>query len=165
MKSTQRLPFTQWADIKRTQRFISVQSMSGYRMVQPEDDGHVIYLPPDATDDALGQALLKALDKSRFIWPADEPEFFKWQRYMECHRNWKADFMCRYGYKTKREAYMDMDWCRAERSEGKISINPHKRDEPEYWRSLPADRTLVIPDTREAATLGAALRSALDRCE
>lgn len=165
MNSMQRLPFTQWADISRTEKFISIRPMSGYRMVQPEDDGYVIYLPPDATDDALGQALLKALDKSRFIWPDDEPEFFKWQRYMQCHRNLQADFMRRYGYKTKREAYDNMDWCRAKRSEGTISIQPHKRDKPEYWRSLPADRTLVIPDTREAAAAGAALRLALDRCE
>ena len=72
--------------------------------------------------------------------------------------------MRRYGYKTKRDAFKDMDWCRAERSEGKISIRPHKRDKPEYFIILPADRTVVIPETRDAARAGAALRLALDRC-
>jgi hypothetical protein len=165
MKSTQRLPFTQWADINRTESFISVKPISGYRMVQPEDDGYVIYLPPNATDEALGRALLEALDRSRFIWPRDEPEFFKWQRYMRCHENWQKDFMRRYGFKTKRDAYENMDWCRADRSEGKISIRPHKREAPEYFRNLPADRTVAIPETRDAAMAGAALRLALDRCE
>jgi CDI immunity protein len=165
MKSTERLPFTQWADINRTDRFISVAPRSGYRMVQPEDDAYVIYLATDATDQALGQALLDALDRSRFIWPPDEPEFFKWQRYELCYETWQKDFMRRYGYKTKRDAYKDMDWCRAERSEGKISIKPRKRDKPEYFRNLPADSAVVIQETRDAATAGAALRLALDRCE
>jgi hypothetical protein len=165
MKSTERLPFTQWADINRTERFISVEPKSGYSMVQPEDDGYVIYLPPDASDDALGRALLEALDRSRFIWPPDEPEFLNPERYQRCYQNWQKDFMRRYGYKTKRDAYKNMDWCRADRSEGKISIRPRKRDKPEYFRNLPAERTVVIPETRDAATAGRAVRLALDRCE
>jgi len=58
----------------------------------------------DTTDDALGRALLEALGRSRFIWPRDEPEFYKWDRYVECYRNWQKDFMQRYGYKAKRDA-------------------------------------------------------------
>ena len=61
MKSAERLPFAQWADINRTERFISVEPLSGYRMIQPEDGGYIIYLPPDVNDIVLGQALLKAL--------------------------------------------------------------------------------------------------------
>jgi hypothetical protein len=165
MTSTERLPFAQWADINQTERFISVEPLSGYRMVQPEDDGHVIYLPPDTSDVALGRALLEALDRSRFIWPPDEPEFFNAERYMRCYRNWQKDFMRRYGYKSKREAYKNMNWCRAERSEGKISIKPHKRDKPEYWDDLPPEMTVVISATTDPAVAGAALRLALDRCE
>jgi hypothetical protein len=164
MSPTKLQPFAQWADISRTDRFICVQPLSGYRIIQLEDDGYVIYLAPDATDEALGRALLECLDKSRFIWPPD-PEFSRWQRYVGCYRNWQQDFMRRYGYKTKREAYKNMNWCRAERSEGKISIKPHKRDKPEYWRDLPADVTVIIAATTEAVAAGAALRLSLDRCE
>jgi len=77
MKPTEVLPFRQCSDISRTERFIWVQPLSGYRMIQPEDDGYAIYLAPDASDDALGRALLEALDWSRFIPPPDEPELFK----------------------------------------------------------------------------------------
>lgn len=73
--------------------------------------------------------------------------------------------MRRYGYETKNDAYKNMNWCRAKRSEGKISIQPHKRDKPEYWRDLPPERDVVIPETRDPAVAGAALRLALDRCE
>jgi len=165
MTSTERLPFAQWADIHQTEKFISVEPLSGYSRALREDHGYVIYLAADATGDALGRALLEALGRSRFIWPRDEPEFFKWQRYMRCYRNWQKDFMRRYGYKSKRDAYKNMDWCRAKRSEGKISIQPHKRDKPEYWADLPPDRTVVIPATTDAAAAGAALRLALERCE
>jgi hypothetical protein len=165
MKSKRILPFTQYADISRTEKFICVQPMSGYRMILPEDDGYVIYLAPDAGDDALGRALLEALDRSRFIPPPNEPEFFKWERYMLCHHNWQKDFMRRYGYKTKHDAYKNMNFCRAERSEGKISIKPHKRDKLESFRDLPADKTVVVPATADAATAGTALKLALDRCE
>jgi hypothetical protein len=71
------LPFTQWADVSRTDRFICIQPMSGYGLIEQEDDGYAIYLPPDAADGPLGQALLECLDKSRFIPPPDEPEFFE----------------------------------------------------------------------------------------
>ena len=158
------LPFTQWADVSRTDRFICLQPMSGYRLIEQEDDGYAIYLPPDAADEALGRALLECLDKSRFIWPLDA-HFSDWRRYMPLYKAWQKDFMRRYGYKTKREAYRNLDWCRTERSEGRISIQPHKRDKPELFRDLPRDRTVVIAATTEAVAAGAALRLALDRCE
>jgi hypothetical protein len=165
MRSTEPLPLRQCADIHRTERFISVEPLSGYASAVREDEGFVIYLPPNASDIALGRALLEVLDRSRFIWPRDEPEFFKWQRYMQCFRNWQKDFMHRYGYKTKRDAYKNMNWCRAKRSEGTISIQPHKRDKPEYWSDLPPEMTVVVPATTDAAVAGSALRLALDRCE
>ena len=74
-------------------------------------------------------------------------------------------FMRRYDYKTKRDAYKNTDWCRAKRSEGKISMTPHKRDKPEYFTGLPAEKMVIIPETRDAAAAGAALRLPLDRCE
>lgn len=164
MKSTKPKPFSQWARVHRTDRFISIEPVSGYSIIQREDEGCVIYLPPDASDEALGRALLVALDKSRFIWPPDR-EFSKWERYVQCYRNWQKDFMRRYGYKTKREAYRNMDWCEVTRSEGTISIRPHKRDRPEYWRSLPPERNVVIPATTDASLAGAALKLGFERCE
>ena len=59
------LPFRQWADVNRTDKFICLQPMSGYRIIQQEDDGYAIYLPPDAPDEALGRALLECHLKLR----------------------------------------------------------------------------------------------------
>jgi hypothetical protein len=157
-------PFTQWARINRTEKFISIRSLSGYRIVQPEDDGYLAYLAPDANNEALGQALLEALARSRFIFPPD-PNFSQAERYLRCIRNWQEDVMRRYGYKTKRDAYKNMDWCEVARSEGTISIRPHQRDKPECFRRLPPEKTVVIAATDDPIAAGAALRLAFDRCE
>ena len=166
MTDEKREPFTQWASIYRTDKFISVQPLSGYIRALREDEGYVIYLKPDADPETVGQALLEALDKSRFIWPRDDPEFFDAERIDRCYRNWEKDFMDRYGYKTKRDAYKTMVWCRAKRSQGMISIRPHqRRDKPGEWRWLPPEQDVVIQATKDAAALGAAVRLALSRCE
>ncbi|HEY1506088.1 MAG TPA: contact-dependent growth inhibition system immunity protein [Stellaceae bacterium] len=166
MKAIERLPFRQWADINRTEKFISIEPLSGYRRALREDDGHAIYLMPDATNAALGEAVLQALDKSRFIWPPDEREFFAADRIMLTEQNWHKDVVRRYAYKTKRDLYKNMNWVRAKRSEGKISIRPHqRRDKPGEWLWLSPDQKVVIPETCDAAALGSALRLAFDRCE
>jgi hypothetical protein len=166
MMRDERLPFTQWADIHRTDQLTSVEPLSGYGMVQRDNEGYVIYLASDASDEALGQALLEALDRSRFIWPPDEMEFFEAERYVRCYKNWQKDFIRRLGCKTKRELYKTMDWCRAERCEGTISIQPHRRgSKPEYFTYLPADKNIVIPLTTDPVVLGTAVRLAFDRCK
>lgn len=158
------MPFTQWADVHRTERFVCIAQLSGYRIIQLEDDGYIAYLERRANDEALGRTLLEALARSRFIFPPD-PAFSEAERYMRSYQNWQKDFMQRYGYKTKRDAYENMDWCRVKRSEGKISIQPHQRDKPEYFRKLPPEKTVVIRAIDDPETVGAALRLALDRCQ
>jgi hypothetical protein len=164
MKSADVLPFAQWAEISLTERFISIETLSGYRIIQREDDGYVVNLAPHAADEELGRALLGALDRSRFIWPPD-PEFSRAERYERCYQSWENNVMRSYGYKTRRDLHKSMDWCRAKRSEGTILIRPHKRDKPGYWTDLPREQDVVIPETNDAATVGAALRLALERCE
>ena len=48
---------------------------------------------------------------------------------------------------------------------GKISIQPYKRDKPEYFHALPLEKSSIIPEANEAETLAAALSLALDRSE
>jgi hypothetical protein len=159
------VPFTQCADVHQADRFISVEPLSGYRNFYPESESHVAYLEPEANDERLALALWGALRESRFISPIDEPAFFKADRYVKSHRDWQKDFMRRYRYKTKREAYENLKWCRVERSEGRIRIRPHDRDKPGYFRHLPEDQDVGVSAITGAAALGAALRLALDRCK
>ena len=158
--------FTKTATIYRSEKFISVEALSGASALKyRENGGHGVYLEPETNDQALGQALLAALDRSRFVDPRSERAFFDPERAARVYADWQKDFMRRYGYKTKREAFRNLDWCYARMSDGKISIEPHRRDKPGSWRGLPPDRTVIIPTTDGPAAVGAALRVALDRCE
>jgi hypothetical protein len=159
MSATKIKPFTQWADVAKTERFIRIVPLSGYRLVQHEYDAYVIYLEPHASDEALGQALLDALERSRFIPP--RPEFSDAEKYMRYY--WQKDFTQR--YKATRQEYKNMDWCRTKRSGAKIEIHPHQRDVPDYFLDHPPERTVVIPATANAEAVGAAARLALNRCE
>jgi hypothetical protein len=110
--------------------------------------------------------VLEVLKRSRVVSPIDEREFFEADRIMKNYRAWHEDFMKRYRYKTKRAAYKNMRFCRAERSEGKISIKPHKRDlKPGLWWDLPPEKTVLIPVSDDPGIVGAAVNLALSHCE
>jgi len=159
------IPFAKTATIHKSQKFISIEALSGASGLKyREEPGYRVYLAPEAANEALGQALLAALDRSRFIDPS-EHEFYEPGRAMRAYENWQKDFMMRCGYKSKRDAYKSMDWCLAKASGQTITIQPHRRNKPGSWRSLPADRTVEISATTNEAALGAALRLALERCE
>ena len=158
MRATRIKPFTQWADIGKTDRFIRIVPLSGYRLVQHKYDAYAVYLEPHASDEALGRALLDTLERSRFIPP--RPEFSEAEKYMRYY--WQKDFAQR--NKTRREEYKSMDWCRAKRSGAKIEIHPHQGDMPEYFLDHPPEKTVVIPAIANAEAVGASARLALNRC-
>jgi hypothetical protein len=166
MTQVNEYPFTQCACINQTDKFTAVTPLSGYRLFVPEDEPGIIYLEPDVAVPALGQALLKALDTSRCIDPDAELSFFSADRMAAAGKRWEEDFLQRYRYKSKREAHKTMRFCWVERSEGKITIRPHKRDrKPGLWLDLPPGKTVVIPATDDPAILGAAGKLALSYCE
>jgi hypothetical protein len=167
MRSTQ-IPFKKTAAIFKTEKFICIETLSGASALKyREDDGYRVYLEPDASDEALGHVLLSALGRSRLVDPRLERQFYDPDRATRVDENWEKDLMHRFGYKSKHDAYKTMDWCFAKMSETSISIQPHRRDKPDSWRSLPVDMTVVIPGTMDAdaVRVGTALRLALERCE
>ena len=166
MNAPNDVPFTQWAAIHATEKFFIVTPLSGYRRQLPEDDLNSIYLEPGAVEATLGQAVLETLNKSRFILPHTDRAFFQMDRVLAADKRWHQEFMKRYSYKTKRDAYKNMRYCFAKRREGNISILPHKRDvKPGLWWDLPPEKTVIIPETNDLEILSAATRLALNHCE
>jgi CDI immunity protein len=159
------IPFNKSAVIYKSQKFIFIEALSGASaLMYREDNGHRVYLEADASDTALGEALLAALDRSRLVDLADK-EFYDPRRASRVYANWQREFADRHGHKSKRAAFENVDRCDARISDGQILIRPNRRDKPGSWGSLPPEKTVVIPATRDAATVGAALKLALDRCE
>jgi hypothetical protein len=131
---------------------------------QREDEGYITDLEPDAAGEHWDARCWRRWPAAGSSGPATNPNSSR-RNGMRCYRNWLREMMRRYGHKSEREAYSNMAWCRVERSEGKITIKPHKRDKPEYWTDLPPESTVVIPATVDAAAAGAAVRLALSRSE
>ena len=166
MNQNNDVPFTQWAVINQTEKFTVTLQLSGYRRHLYEDQTHPIYLDPNPTEETLGSALLESLNISRFVDPWKEGDFFSADRIVASDKAWHAEFMKRFRYKTLREAYKNMLYCLAQRSEGRIAIRPHRRgDKPRFWWDLPPEQTVVIPATDDPGILGAAAKLALSRCE
>jgi contact-dependent growth inhibition (CDI) system CdiI-like immunity protein len=158
-----RLRFSKTATIFKSEKFICIETLSGTAgLTYHEDEPYRIYLELDATDEVLGRVLLSALDRSRYI---EDDEFYEPGRATRVYAEWEKEFTRHHGYKSKRTAFKNVDWCMTKIREGNIVIQPHRRHSPGSWRSLPPEMTVVIPDTRDEATVGAALRLALDRCE
>jgi hypothetical protein len=169
---------TAWADAKFNTDFICIETYSGYGSCRADHKGAMHLLPPDAPDQALGEALLDALSKSRFVLP--EPRKDVWihpeatfdmslydydlnnQRYAE----WISNLMRLYGYKTKRALFKDMKNCGVESKSDEITIRPRHHEKLEAWsgKGISDSDNVVIPSNSSPAEVGAALRLAFSRC-
>jgi hypothetical protein len=69
-----------WASVDANGDFIFIETRSGPEPAVPDPLGESFYLPPDASDEVLGEAVLKALAKSRIIDPKDFGTFFDYRR-------------------------------------------------------------------------------------
>lgn len=69
------LPPTRWATVYATPRLISVDTDSGYGRTAYDDQGVSTVLPREAEAEALGTALIAALDSSRMLLAPEVYEF------------------------------------------------------------------------------------------
>lgn len=68
------LPYLPTATIYKSEKFISIETLSGSRMLSlREDEPSTVYLEVEASAEALGRALLDALDRSR---PINDDAFY-----------------------------------------------------------------------------------------
>jgi hypothetical protein len=168
-----------WAAAMWNGDFMCVETRSGYRGstgADPKGAQHL--LPPDATDDALGVALLDALAHSRFVlaaprtdvWIHPEVEFdrdlYDYEKCADRHVAWTRALMARYHYKTKRALFKNMELCNVTVTEGLMKIVPMRHVKLEAWQGIsPGDPDAVgLPVDSAPAEIGAALRLAFSRC-
>ena len=158
------LPATQWAAVYVTKTFVYVEARSGYRRNLGDGGRYKAYFGPDATDIALGQSVLGALSRSRFLDPTWNRKFFEMTTIKANYDAWIDDLMKRYGFKTKAQLFDKMAYVLVIRQKGHIAFQPHRWAKPEYWYDLDESQDVVIPETKNVDAVAAALRQALDRC-
>lgn len=172
-------PTRKWARAKKNHEFISIQTYSGYGGgMNADPKGVELILPADASDEALGSALLDALSRSRFVlgaprtdvWLHPKVEFdadlTDPERTQERYKAWVSNLMARFGYKTKRAMFKDMMSCGIELDDGVISIRPSHHYRLDGWdgEGLTEADHVHVSERATPADIGAALKLAFSRC-
>ena len=152
--------------VKKNARFISIKTASGNGLIRSDYRGVETLLDPNADDLALGNAVLAALAKSRYIFPEEDMELYDWAKSNERYETWVAGLMTSYGYKTRGALFKSMLSCSIDVSKGQMTIRPSKHVGGEAWDStLRGEQDHVhLPADSTPEEIGAALRLALSRC-
>jgi hypothetical protein len=152
----------QFAAAYRQPLFVGVETWSGYRSAAFDPQGPQHLLPPDASDEALGRAVLDALAHSRFftVEELQTGDFFNYENRNRIYTAWVDKLMSAYGLKTKRALFKDLDHCEITGLDGKISIAPKHHVKLEAWEEVPGVADLKIPANSPPQEIGAALRQA-----
>lgn len=146
--------------------FIEIVTYSGLGMVGLDPEGARYLLPPDASNEAQGQALRDALAKSRQLTLDEYRKFFEIEKRKLSSATRAKDLMSRYGYKTRHALFKNMINCGVEMQEGVITIRPSFHEKLEGWSGdgiAESDR-VKLPDDCTDAELGHGLRLAFSRC-
>lgn len=167
----------EWASVKANQDFITVQTFSGYRSSRMDPEGVRLVLLPKVDNEALGAAVLAALDASRFVlaepregvWIHPEATFDKRLYDLDVLKHasdeWVSLHMRKFGYKTRRELFKQLLNCNIERRDGEIRIFPTAHEKLEGWSGVPEDQHVVLPGSSTPSEVGEGVRLAMSRCK
>jgi hypothetical protein len=159
------LPIRQAVDVTADDTLVSFQSLSGYRLIRPEEGRLPEFLSAHSDARELGAALIAALDRCRWIPPEDSefPNFNNMDTFYRTYKETEHEILRRTGRETEFEAYKNMIWCRVRRTEGEIEIRPFRPKTPGTWEMLPEEMFVKIPETMDPDAVGAAFVLALER--
>lgn len=147
--------------------FIYIETCSGYYWTsKPDPRGKQQLLSPDASDEALGIAVVNALLCSRFLPPKEHKEFYDPHANKPVYEQWVKAMMRRFGYKTRRALFSDMDRCGIKCAERRITFEPSCHVKLEIWERRKSDgfEDVVVAADSSPGIIGAALRLAFSRC-
>lgn len=167
-----------WANAMENGDFFCIETHSGYRSTSRDPKGAHHLLQPDTSDTALGEALLDALSRSRFVLPAPTNDIwihpdatfdlnlYDYDQSKARYQQLVHDLMERYRYKTKRALFKNMKSCSVTVDEGMMIIRPSFHEKLEGWSGdgISEEDYVVIPANSSPAEVGAALRLAFNRC-
>lgn len=167
-----------WANVKANDELICVQTYSGYGSCRADYKGAMHLLEADVSDNDLGEALLDALARSRFVLP--EPRNDVWihpealfdadlydiDQTIRRYDEWVSKLITQFGYKNKRSLFKNMRSCGAEKKEGQIEIVPTRHEKLEAWSGdgfTDADKVIIAANVLPVE-LGCTLRMVLSEC-
>ncbi len=151
------------ASIYANEKFICVQTCSGYRMAASDPDGKLFFLLPGSTTHELGQALQDALSVSRTLALEEAKQFLDFALIRQRYEVWVEGMMQKFEYSTRRKLFKNMKLCHVDSSEGTITIRPLLHEKLEAWRGQDIEH-ISIAELASIQEIGEGVRLALDRC-
>ena len=144
--------------------FISLQAYSGYDSMMADPTAMEYFFVADVLNEVLGTAVLEAFKQCRLL-SYEEANALAGQA-DQAYLDWIQKVITFYGYKTRKELFLNMKNCLIEHHETDLIFLPSHHEELEMWAGhREEDGThLKIPANSPAAEIGAALRLAFSRC-
>jgi hypothetical protein len=152
------------AAAKANDDFIDLRTLSGYRLAVLDPAGKHYHFGPDVSDVELGQAVLDALNASRFM-RSDEAAALR-TNVEKLYEEWVAATIDRHRYKNRREMFRAMRSCSIERQDDIIRIIPSCHEKLEGWSGdgISPEDHVIVSGGQPVGEIGAALRQAFSRC-
>lgn len=153
------------AGIVMTDKFICINTESGYGLVTIDPDFPSIILPLDSTEQVLGEKLLCALKRSNTqINDEDYNILFNPENMKEKWNRWLNQLKLDYQYRSKRHLLANMLSCSVFLLNNQLNISPTNHSKWEEWEGLGESKHVILSLDHSTEEIGAGLRLALSRC-
>lgn len=151
--------------IYMTDKFICINTSSGYGLLTMDPNFPSIALSLDCSDQTLGEKLLLALQQSNtLINNEDYDVLFNPKNVKEKWNNWLNQLKLDYQYRSKRHLLSNMLNCSVFLLNNQLSINPSHHSKWEGWDGLDDSQDVILSLDNSTKEIGAGLRLALSRC-
>jgi hypothetical protein len=149
-----------------TDKFINIDTYSGHRLLGVDVRGAHILLSPTASTETIGNAVLEALNKSRFLSLEESDRFFDDKTEGEEYQRGIEAMIKDFGYRSRMAMFKNMMRVSIRLTEDVMSFMPSIHTGLERWRSSKSDglEDVVIPADSDPSTIGKALLEAFKRC-
>ncbi len=152
------------AAIYATDRFVCVQTSSGYRQMGRDPDAKLLFLDAEPSATALGSALQEALGASRFLSSEESKALLRREAVAQRYEDWVSHLMRQFGYATRRDLFKGMKHCLVRCNYETITIGPSIHDQLEGWGGTGKENDVHVSSAASADELGRAVLLALSRC-
>lgn len=148
------------ASVYANSDFFCIESCAGYRSVV--DERIVAFLPREASDSDIGNAVLSALAAYRVVPVPDHAEFFSATRVEMRLTEWEQDLSARAGYKSTRNLYRGLKLVAVQLSDSEVTMSSTVRDRKRGFTGN--GFSLTVASTLGAAVVGDSVKRALEEC-
>lgn len=155
-----------WASAKFNEKFIVIDTYSGYISEALDPEGPQYFLTLNVENIKLGLAILNSLKHSRWINLDEISTFYHPDKLKDQYAKWVKNLMEKYEYKTKRALFKNMNACNIRVCENEMQISPLRHEKLEGWGAEKGDNLepVILPADSSPEEVGAALRLAFSRC-